>query len=85
MNRYLKKEQNLDKYITVQVSVYDGYLLTFITDDGRGFNVTLLGEILLHNNQKLNGRGVYMSKQMSDGIYYNHKGNGVLSIHKISR
>jgi len=58
------------------------YLLTWIEDEGEGFDTALLSTIFGIKRQ-YNGRGVFMSKRSSLGIYYNQKGNGVLFITKI--
>ena len=58
------------------------YLLTWIEDEGEGFDTALLSTIF-GIKRKYNGRGIFMSKRSSLGIYYNQKGNGVLFITKI--
>ncbi|MCW8896035.1 MAG: response regulator [Sulfurimonas sp.] len=75
-----------DKKITVSVNIVDyfseRYLITRIEDEGDGFDTKILGNIFKKNNS-FNGRGVYISKKSSMGIYYNSIGNSVLSLHKI--
>ena len=60
------------------------YFITQISDEGEGFDTKILSEIF-RNRNAFNGRGVYMSRNSSDGIYYNTKGNGVLYIHKLQK
>lgn len=58
------------------------YLLTWIEDEGDGFDMALLSTIFGLKRQ-YNGRGIFMSKRSSLGIYYNQKGNAVLFITKL--
>ena len=59
--------------------IYDS---TQITDEGDGFDTQILSTIF-RNSQTFNGRGVFVSRQSSLGIFYNNKGNSVLYLHKI--
>ncbi len=82
----LEKEKECDKNIEVKVDKvtygdYD-YIITMITDDGVGFDTQILSEIF-RNSQTFNGRGVFVSRKNSSGIYYNSKGNTVLFLNKI--
>lgn len=58
------------------------YLLTWVEDEGEGFNTELLSTIF-GIQKNFNGRGIFMSRRSSLGIYYNDKGNGVLFITKL--
>lgn len=75
-----------DKTITVSVNIIDylsdKYLITQIKDEGDGFDTQILGKIFKKDGS-FNGRGVYISKKSSMGIYYNKIGNSVLFLHKI--
>ncbi len=52
------------------------YLYVTITDEGDGFDTEVLKDI--HKGTKrYNGRGVYMSKRNTLGVYYNKKANSV--------
>jgi len=81
-----KEESECTKYITVQVHkiVYESvsYIITQISDEGDGFDTQILSEIF-RNGAKFNGRGVFVSRKNSLGIYYNSKGNSVLYLNKI--
>ena len=57
-------------------------MVTQITDEGDGFDTQILSEIF-RNSKIFNGRGVFISRKNSLGIYYNTKGNLVLYINKI--
>ena len=58
------------------------YITTSIVDEGDGFDTNILSEIF-RNRAKFNGRGVFVSRRYSLGIYYNSKGNEVLFLHKL--
>ena len=83
-----KKEKDCDKYIEVKVNKIqhnsEYYIITKITDNGDGFDTQILSTIFRHSNT-FQGRGVFVSKKNSFGIYYNAKGNSVLYINKIKQ
>ena len=82
----LEKQADCKKMINVEVRKivyeYATYVITQITDEGDGFDTQILSSIF-RNSHSFNGRGVFVSKQSSLGIYYNSKGNSVLYLHKI--
>ncbi len=82
----LEKEQNCDKFIEVTVSkiVYKNttYIITLVEDEGDGFDTHTLSEIF-RNSHTFNGRGVFVSRKNSLGIYYNEHGNSVLYLNKL--
>jgi len=82
----LEKEQEIDKKIYVELYVVEHenqkYMITKITDEGDGFDTQILSEIF-RNSQKFNGRGVFVSRKNSLGIYYNRKGNSVSYLNKL--
>ncbi len=57
------------------------YLITMITDEGEGFDTAIFRDIFYRANN-FNGRGVFISKRSTNGIYYNAKGNTVFTIKK---
>ncbi|WP_373072039.1 SpoIIE family protein phosphatase [Sulfurimonas sp.] len=81
-----QREKGCKKYIEVIVDqvnhMNDVYIITKITDEGEGFDTQILSEIF-RNSKKFHGRGVFVSRKNSFGIYYNSKGNSVLFINKI--
>jgi len=81
-----EKEIDCSKKIDVKVSRLDynssSYVITQITDEGEGFDTQILSEIF-RNAKIFNGRGVFISRSNSLGIYYNSKGTSVLYLHKI--
>jgi CheY-like chemotaxis protein len=80
-------EKECDKNITIVVNkiIYNNhtYIITNIKDEGEGFDTNILSEIF-RNKARFNGRGVFVSRRSSYGIYYNSKGNEVLYLHKVS-
>ncbi len=81
-----EKELDCHKKIDVKVSrlSYNSseYIITQISDEGKGFDTQILSEIF-RNSKTFNGRGVFVSRTNSLGIYYNSKGNSVLYLHKL--
>ncbi|MEA3371808.1 MAG: PP2C family protein-serine/threonine phosphatase [Campylobacterota bacterium] len=80
------REKDCDKKINVKVSRLKcssaSYIITQISDEGNGFDTQILSEIF-RNSQTFNGRGVFISRSNSLGIYYNSKGTSVLYLHKV--
>lgn len=80
--------QTVDKQIEVYVRKmryreHESYLLTQISDQGEGFDTQILSQIFRNRNQ-YNGKGVYLSRNISDGIYFNQAGNSVMFIMQIT-
>ncbi|MEA1955398.1 MAG: response regulator [Campylobacterota bacterium] len=86
LDTILEKEQECTKLIDVTVSkiVYKSntYIITLIEDEGEGFDTQTLSEIF-RNSHTFNGRGVFVSRKNSLGIYYNETGNSVLYLNKL--
>ena len=80
------KELECSKKINVKVStlkcIDNSFIITQITDEGDGFDTQTLSEIF-RNAKAYNGRGVFVSRTNSLGIYYNSKGTSVLYLHQI--
>jgi len=89
-DNYFEKLKELqegnDKKIEVSVykitEPYSTYVVTKICDEGDGFDTQILAHIF-RNSKKFNGRGVFVSRKNSMGIYYNTKGNCVLFLTKL--
>jgi len=85
---YLKTEEaKLSKKIEVSIYTVDNfsgesYLLTKIEDNGMGFDTHIFSEIFGFH-KSFNGRGVFIAKKSSLGIYYNYNGNAVYFLNKI--
>ncbi len=86
IERLLELEQGSSKNINVKIyklhNNASSYIITQITDEGEGFDTQILSEIFRHSHS-FNGRGVFVSRKNSMGIYYNTKGNSVLYLSKI--
>ena len=84
----IEKEKLCNKKITVKIQKIKHYAYTYvvtqITDEGMGFDTQILSEIF-RNSSNFNGRGVFISRKNSLGIYYNDKGNSVLFLNKIEQ
>ncbi len=84
--KLLLLEKECDKKITVKIykieNLSSTYMVTQITDEGNGFDTNILSTIF-RNSKKFNGRGVFVSRKNSMGIYFNSKGNSVLFLNKI--
>jgi len=95
-HKYLEEDIYFQKLVELQdscekkifVSVYklkefeNEYVITKICDEGEGFDTQMLSRIF-RNSKKFNGRGVFVSRKNSMGIYYNSQGNCVLFLNKI--
>jgi len=81
-----QRELLCDKKITVTIHKIINnttiYIVTQISDEGEGFDTRSLSKIF-SNESAYNGRGVFVSKKSSSGIYYNSVGNSVLFLHKL--
>ena len=86
LDTLLKKQKSCDKQIHVTINKIthnaSNYIITRIKDDGKGFDTQILSKIF-RNSKTFNGRGVFVSRSSSLGIYYNGEGNSVLYLHKI--
>jgi len=84
----LQREADCDKKVTVKVNKVEhnslNYIITQISDEGEGFDTQILSEIF-RNSATFNGRGVFVSRKNSLGIYYNSKGTTVLYLNKVEK
>jgi len=79
---YLEKNINInikgdaDEYAILTVKKSDKYVIIDIEDNGEGFDVS---EFIKKRDKKgkYHGRGVQMISKMSDGMFYNKKGNHI--------
>src|SRR3989339_552233 len=81
-----EKQKDCKKKIAVSIDTIthnsSKYITTTIKDEGEGFDTLILSKIF-RDKKNFNGRGVYVSRQSSLGIYYNSTGNTVLFLHKL--
>jgi len=84
--KLIELEEKCSKKISVNVykikECSSEYVVTKICDEGDGFDTQILS-LIFRNSKKFNGRGVFVSRKNSMGIYYNSKGNCVLFLNKI--
>lgn len=81
-----KLQKDCDKKIFVDIAEIDynsnRYAITIIKDEGKGFDTQILSNIF-RDKRNFHGRGVYISRQSSLGLYYSDKGDSVLFLHKL--
>ncbi|WP_459978458.1 ATP-binding protein [Nautilia lithotrophica] len=66
-----EKEQYCKKLIKIFFYRVGNYFITKICDEGNGFDIYSI------NIKKYSGRGIFISRKLSDGLFYNKKGNKV--------
>ncbi|MDO9266569.1 MAG: response regulator [Sulfurimonas sp.] len=89
-NSYFAKLEEMQKDCTKSITATlhaiehaaNRYIVTTIKDEGNGFDTKILSK-LFKKSTSFNGRGIYISKKSSMGVYYNSSGNSVLFLHKI--
>jgi len=82
-----KREKEIDKKIDISLykivnPLNETYILTEIRDESEGFDTNIFLEIFGFHKH-FNGRGVFIARQSSQGIYYNNSGNTVYFLHKL--
>ena len=83
--REMQKNCSKKIYVTLHKIQHrqETYIVTKIKDEGKGFDTRILSKVF-RNARTFNGRGVFVSRSSSLGIYYNYDGNSVLFLHKLS-
>lgn len=89
-NTYFAKLEDMQKDCKKNISVNlykiehasSSYIVTIIKDEGDGFDTKILSS-MFKKSTSFNGRGIFISKKSSLGVYYNSIGNSVLFLHKI--
>lgn len=85
---FLKEHEKLStKEIKITLHLFcnpfgERYLLTCIGDEGNGFDTAFLANVF-GIKKSYNGRGIFISRRSTLGIYYNPKGNRVVFISKL--
>lgn len=84
MLEQMESECKKELVVTINVMEFGSkkYITTLIKDQGRGFDTHILAKIF-RDKKNFNGRGVFISRQSSLGIYYNAKGNSVMFLHRL--
>lgn len=80
-------EKECHKKITITLHVSSNpagekYLFTCIEDEGEGFDTAILSTVF-GLRKSFNGRGIFMSRRATLGIYFNAKGNLVMFVTKL--
>ena len=83
----IQQEKKCEKKIKISLHVSSNpsgekYLFTCIEDEGGGFDTAILSTIF-GLRKSFNGRGIFMSRRATLGIYYNAKGNLVMFVSKV--
>lgn len=84
LNELSKKHENINKKVNIKVEYYktsesSDFVLIKIKDEGHGFNSSEVFKKLNFSDDiiRYHGRGIAMSQLITDGIFYNKKGNKV--------
>ncbi len=83
----LKKELDISLKIKIDVELIknieeEPYLITIISDEGNGFDTRIL-QNEYKGKKSFTGRGVLMSRNLTQGTFYNHKANSVIFFIKL--
>lgn len=78
-----KKELTCTKQIFIDVYEINNYILVKIKDEGKGFDTSTLSSIL-RTKKRFNQRGIFMSRNATQGIYYNSDANQITFIIKLN-
>jgi serine/threonine-protein kinase RsbW len=69
---------NPEKLVTIDYEVDPSCITFFISDEGKGFNFNELPDPTAPENiEKLNGRGIFLMKNLSDEIQFENEGTRV--------
>jgi serine phosphatase RsbU (regulator of sigma subunit) len=65
------------KSIKAKINIYENnkFIKIEYSDNGEGFNIDILKTL---SDDMLHGRGIKMIRAVSDGVFYNYKGNGII-------
>lgn len=70
-------QRNFDKYVTVRMTISDGKIELCVTDQGSGFDPTLVDDPSRPENLfRPNGRGLYFIRQLMDEVEINSGQDG---------
>lgn len=76
----LKNPAYCNKKIIIEYKLIDNAVLYKITDEGKGFDVEKYLSKKEVNLDSFHGRGIFITKNAFDKVYYNKKGNSVVLI-----
>ncbi len=79
-----KQEENKDVNIKIKHDDKERKLLIYVKDQGSGFNYYNIPDPTSEQNiESVNGRGIFLMKQLSDGIIFHDNGSMVEIIFKL--
>lgn len=79
-----KHEENKDVNIKIKHDAKERKLLIYVKDQGKGFNYYNIPDPTSEQNiESVNGRGIFLMKQLSDGIIFHDDGSMVEIIFKL--
>ncbi len=74
-------KNNKEKKVTINIRILESKLEAHIKDEGSGFNPEQIGNPLDPKNlMKESGRGIFLIKQLTDGVDYNFTDKGTETI-----
>jgi len=79
-HKIIQKDEKIEyngeeKFAFLSILESDDYVVLHLSDEGQGFDISQILKSEWFN--KYHGRGIKMLKKLSDGMYYNQKGNSV--------
>jgi len=75
-----------DKVVDVCFEKEDDTLIVTVSDEGTGFRPELIPDPTKPENiEKISGRGVFLMRNLSDGIEFNDEGNSVKMSFNLNR
>ena len=70
--------QDPTKRVHVEISILETTVIATITDEGPGFDPSLVPDpTLAANLEKPGGRGLFLIRSLMDEVYYNERGNSI--------
>ncbi|GAB6044407.1 fused response regulator/phosphatase [Caminibacter profundus] len=72
----INNSKPINDHIKVKISIYkkDDLIKLLFEEDSKGFDINILNDI---NICKYHGRGIKIIKSLSEGLFFNHKGNKI--------
>ncbi len=78
-------KMNPQKNVTIELEFKEGILKFLISDEGPGFNFTVIPDPTSSENiEKPHGRGIYLMQHLADEVNFYNNGSQVELIFKVS-
>ncbi len=75
---------NPNKNVRIESDFVDNFLKISISDEGEGFDFTNIPDPTAQENiEKINGRGIFLIKNLSDGVEFLNNGSKILITFKL--